>query len=263
MINVKETTEHILATIKERNLSRGLAVITIGNDPASAAYVKGKRADCEKCGFQFRQYAFSTNTPRRAVEKVIQDLNFDESVTGIIVQLPVPTQFLGIEEKIYFNKDVDGFGIDSPFLPCTPEGVLVLLDKELNGGTGEMDFSGKHIVIIGRGKLVGEPLSKILLGNNATVTVCHSHTANLAELTRCADAVVAATGHRLDLTSADFRLDAVLIDCGIHYDENGKIQGDFAPNLVERQTPVPGGVGLMTRAMLMCHVAGEAGIYDS
>lgn len=258
MIDVKSVANTIIDNIQNDNLifsDGGLAVITIGNDAASASYVKGKRADSEKCGFQFRQYAFSSNTPEATIGQTIRLLNCDKAITGIIVQLPVSNTFMHLPELIDPTKDVDGFKSNSPFLPCTPEGVCLLLRLAFDTLNADKPFAGKHIVVIGRGKLVGEPLSTMLLNDDATVTICHSQTRNLAELTKTADAVVSAVGSRLELTSKDFKNDAVLIDCGIHVDENGKIGGDFAPNLVINQTPVPGGVGLMTRAVLMAHVA--------
>jgi methylenetetrahydrofolate dehydrogenase (NADP+)/methenyltetrahydrofolate cyclohydrolase len=228
-----------------------LAVISVGYDPASASYIKGKRKDCERVGFGFSHYHFVDGVEQGEIISAIRTLNGNPDVTGIIVQLPLPAGYDADEIAgcIAREKDVDGFRPDSPFKPCTPEGIVYLLKRELG------DLTGKHAVVIGRGKLVGKPLAKMLLDENMTVSVCHSKSSkrDLGDLVESADAVIVAIGKARAIQLMVWRY-AVVVDCGVNRDENGKLCGDVGYCTTERITPVPGGVGLLTRAMLMRHV---------
>lgn len=249
MIDCKKYADEILDGITGHGY---LAVISVGNNPASMSYIKGKKRDCERVGFGFSHYAFPEDTNLESIMYTINMLNNNPDVTGIIVQLPLPE---GYDEDMITGmvapeKDVDGFRSDSPYKPCTPEGIVHILRKELGG------LRGKNAVIIGRGKLVGKPLAKMLLDEDMTVTVCHSKTKGLYihTLTDYADAVIVAIGRPKTYGFAGMKDDAVVIDCGVNRDEDGKLCGDVAYANTERCTPVPGGVGLLTRAMLMKHV---------
>lgn len=249
MIDCKTYADEILNGITGHGW---LAVISVGNDPASESYIRGKRKDCERVGFKFTHYAFPEDTPESDIIKVIDCLNDYPMVTGIIVQLPLPKGYDAdkIVSNIIPEKDVDGFRFDSPFKPCTPEGVVYIMKKELG------DLVGKHALIIGRGKLVGKPLQQMLLDEDMTVTVCHSKTpeADVYRLAERADAVIVATGKANWFMFNDLLLTSIVIDCGVNRNSLGKLCGDVASTNTDRCTPVPGGVGLMTRAMLMKHV---------
>jgi methylenetetrahydrofolate dehydrogenase (NADP+)/methenyltetrahydrofolate cyclohydrolase len=229
-----------------------LVVISVGYDPASASYIKGKKKDCERVGFGFTHYHFVDGVEQGEILSAIRTLNGNPDVTGIIVQLPLPAGYDAdeITRCVAREKDVDGFRPDSPYKPCTPEGIVYLLKRELG------DLTGKHAVVIGRGKLVGKPLAKMLLDENMTVSVCHSKTSwnDMDNLAFMADAVVVAVGKANAIRFSDFVGDAVFVDCGVNRDEDGKLCGDVGYCTTERITPVPGGVGLLTRAMLMRHV---------
>lgn len=248
MIDCKKYADEILDSITGHGW---LAVISVGNDPASMSYIKGKKKDCERVGFKFTHYPFPEDTNKESVIHTIKLLNSYKDVTGIIVQLPLPAHLDADEICGYIapDKDVDGFLPNSPYKPCTPAGIVYILKKELDG------LSSRHAVIIGRGKLVGKPLAKMLLDEDMTVTICHSRTSreDLYRLAECADAVIVAVGRPI------FGFDnlhdyAVVIDCGVNRDENGKLCGDVAYCNIDRKTPVPGGVGLLTRAMLLKNV---------
>lgn len=249
MIDCKKYADEILSTVTGYG---HLAVISIGDDPASQSYIKGKKTDCERVGFKFTHLAYENGHLEADIAYEIIMLNHDPDVTGIILQLPVPDGYNAdwLAGLIVPEKDVDGLNENSPFKPCTPEGIVYLLKKELGA------LTGKHAVIIGRGKLVGKPLSKMLLDEDMTVSVCHSKTTqyDLEALTGNADAVIVAAGvpqhFRLHFVSPD----AVVVDCGIHRMKDGKLCGDVDFAGTKRLTPVPGGVGLLTRAMLMKHV---------
>lgn len=249
MIDCKKYADEILGTVKGYG---HLAVVSIGDDPASQSYIKGKKKDCERVGFGFGHCAFMDGVPEEDVAFCIETLNRDPSITGIILQLPVPDGYDAerLSNLIAKSKDVDGLRPDSPFKPCTPEGIVYLLKKELG------ELTGKHAVIIGRGKLVGKPLSKMLLDEDMTVTVCHSKTplCDIYTLVFYADAVIVATGVPNRFSFQDIGHDTVIVDCGVHRGENGKLCGDVAYANTYKQTPVPGGVGLLTRAMLIKHV---------
>ena len=250
MIDCKKYADEILDSVKGYG---HLAVISIGDDPASQSYIRGKRKDCERVGFGFSHYAFKDGDPEEEIASRIVMLSCDTNVTGIILQLPVPNGYDAerLAGLIIKSKDVDGLSKNSPFLPCTPEGIVYLLKKELG------DLTGKHAVIIGRGKLVGKPLAKMLLDEDMTVTVCHSktHIDTIDRLSTHADAIIVAAG-----CPKKFRFDelwddrVVVVDCGIHRLENGSLCGDVRYADTLKLTPVPGGVGLLTRAMLIKHV---------
>ena len=238
----------------------GLAVIIVGNNPASRVYVNSKRNDCEDCGFLSEEYAMPEETTQEELITLIETLNGREDIDGILCQLPLPK---GIDEEAVLmaispEKDVDGFhpmnmgslliGKEG-FLPCTPYGIMEIL-KEY-----DIDPHGKHCVVVGRSNIVGKPMALLLLQKHGTVAICHSRTKNLAEVCRSADILVAAVG-KVNLITADMvKPGAVVIDVAMNRNENGKLCGDVDYPAVEAIasaiTPVPGGVGPMTRAMLM------------
>lgn len=238
----------------------GLAVIIVGNNPASRVYVNSKRKDCEDCGFLSEEYAMPEETTQEELIALIETLNGREDIDGILCQLPLPK---GIDEEAVLmaispEKDVDGFhpmnmgslliGKEG-FLPCTPYGIMEIL-KEY-----DIDPNGKHCVVVGRSNIVGKPMALLLLQKHGTVAICHSRTKNLAEVCRSADILVAAVG-KVNLITADMvKPGAVVIDVAMNRNENGKLCGDVDYPAVEAIasaiTPVPGGVGPMTRAMLM------------
>lgn len=247
MIDCKKYANEILDGITGHG---HLAVISVGNDPASLSYIKGKRRDCERVGFGFSHYPFPEDVNLESIVYTINMLNNNPDVTGIIVQLPLPPHLdaEAICNCVAREKDVDGFRPDSPFKPCTPEGILHIMKQELG------DLEGLCAVIIGRGKLVGKPLQQMLLDENMTVCICHSHTRpyDRAGLVSMADVVITAIGKPRAMCLYT-RRDAVVIDCGINRTELGGLCGDVGYCDTRRYTPVPGGVGLLTRAMLMKH----------
>ena len=235
----------------------GLAVIIVGNNPASRVYVNSKRKDCEECGFLSEEYALPEETTQAELIALIEELNGRDDIDGILCQLPLPQ---GIDEEAVLlaispEKDVDGFHPMSMgslligregFLPCTPYGIM---DEY------HIDPKGKHCVVIGRSNIVGKPMALLLLRRHGTVTICHSRTPNLAEVCRSADILVAAVG-KVNLVTADMvKPGAVVIDVAMNRNEAGKLCGDVdfpaVKELTSAITPVPGGVGPMTRAMLM------------
>ena len=237
----------------------GLAVILVGNDPASRVYVNGKKKDCEECGFYSEEYALQEKTSQHELLALVKELNERENIDGILVQLPLPAHLEQEEilKAIDPQKDVDCFHPENVgamfigaagFLPCTPAGVMALLDEY------GIDPAGKRAVVLGRSNIVGKPMAMLLLGRNATVTVCHSQTPNLAELCRQADILVSAVG-KAGIVSADMvKEGAVVVDVAMNRDGQGKLCGDVEAEVAEKAsylTPVPGGVGPMTRAMLM------------
>ncbi|MEG2420198.1 MAG: bifunctional methylenetetrahydrofolate dehydrogenase/methenyltetrahydrofolate cyclohydrolase FolD [Oscillospiraceae bacterium] len=238
----------------------GLAVILVGENPASRVYVSSKRKDCEECGFYSEEYALPAETGEGELLELIETLNGRQDIDGILVQLPLPG---GLNEKnvllaIAPDKDVDGFHpvnvgkmmTGSPcFLPCTPAGVMALLDAY------RIDPAGKRCVVIGRSNIVGKPMALLLLARDGTVTIAHSKTPNLAELCRQADILVSAVGKTGLITGDMIQEGAVVVDVAMNRDEAGKLCGDVdcaaASVKASYLTPVPGGVGPMTRAMLM------------
>lgn len=252
--------EQVRAEIERDGLDIGLAVVIVGDDPASRVYVNNKKKACEVCGIKSYEYALPAETSEEQLLELIDALNADEKVNGILVQLPLPAQL--DEEKVIKRisplKDVDAFSAENvgkimignyAFLPCTPAGCMELIHS-----TG-VEVSGKECVVIGRSNIVGKPMAMLLLHENGTVTVCHSRTKNLAEVCRRADILVAAVGKPNFVTADMVKDGAVVIDVGINRLDNGKLCGDVKFDEVSEKagwiTPVPGGVGPMTIAMLM------------
>jgi methylenetetrahydrofolate dehydrogenase (NADP+)/methenyltetrahydrofolate cyclohydrolase len=252
--------EEVRDEIEREGLKVGLAVIIVGNDQASRVYVNNKKKACEACGILSFEYALPEETTEKELRDLIRTLNDDPKVNGILVQLPLPKH---ISEKkiiktISPKKDVDAFHAENvgrivvgnyAFLPCTPAGVIELIHS-----TGT-DVSGKECVVIGRSNIVGKPMAMLLLHENGTVTICHSHTKDLAEVCRRADILVSAVG-KADFVTADMVKDgAIVIDVGMNRNAENKLCGDVKFDEVEPKasyiTPVPGGVGPMTIAMLM------------
>ena len=249
------------AALKARGIQPHLAIILVGDNPASQVYVKSKAADSEQTGLKATLERYPASLPESALLERIAALNADVGVHGILVQLPLPAHLNAsrVIEAIAPEKDVDGFHIASAgalmtgqpgFRPCTPYGCMKMLQS-----IGMNDLRGKNAVVIGRSNIVGKPMALMLLAANATVTVCHSGTASLAAFTRQADVIVAAAGQRKVLTAGMVKPGAVVIDVGMNRDENGKLCGDVDFEGVRQVagwiTPVPGGVGPMTRAMLL------------
>ena len=251
--SVKEAVAKEAAALKEKGISVGLAVVIVGNDPASRVYVNNKKKACAACGIESYEYALPAETTE-------EELLALPAVNGILVQLPLPRQIdeHRIIEAISPKKDVDAFHAvnvgkimigDFDFLPCTPSGCMDLIDS-----TG-VPVEGKRCVVIGRSNIVGKPMAMLLLHRNGTVTICHSKTKNLKEICREADILVAAVGRPNFVTADMVKEGAVVIDVGMNRLENGKLCGDVDFEGVSKVagwiTPVPGGVGPMTIAMLM------------
>ncbi|MBK6009075.1 bifunctional methylenetetrahydrofolate dehydrogenase/methenyltetrahydrofolate cyclohydrolase [Ramlibacter ginsenosidimutans] len=257
---VREEVAGRTAALKARGIQPHLAIILVGEDPASQVYVKHKVADSEQTGLKATLERYPATMAEADLLARVRALNADASVHGILVQLPLPKHMdtHKVIEAISPAKDVDGFHVASAgallvgqpgFWPCTPYGCLKMLDSI------GYDLKGKHAVVIGRSNIVGKPMAMMLLGRDATVTICHSRTTNLAEFTRQADVVVAAVGRRDVLTAGMVKPGAVVIDVGMNRNDEGKLCGDvdFAgvKEVAGWITPVPGGVGPMTRAMLL------------
>ena len=257
---VKEDVKAECEQLKAKGVTPGLAVIIVGDDPASQVYVHNKEVACEACGFYSGKYALPAETTQEELNALIDKLNKDDKINGILCQLPLPSH---LDDKEVINridplKDVDAFHPvnvgaimigDYNYLPCTPAGVMELIHS-----TG-VDVSGKKAVVMGRSNIVGKPMAMLLLHENATVEITHSRTQNLADITKEADILVAAIG-KAKFVKADMVKDgAVVIDVGMNRDENGKLCGDVDFEDVKDKcsfiTPVPGGVGPMTIAMLM------------
>lgn len=258
---VKEKVRLETASLMEKHgIQPGIAVVIVGNDPASRVYVNNKKKACEAVGFRSWEYALPEDTTQAELLELVETLNVEKNVNGILVQLPVPAQ---IDDKAIINaispaKDVDAFHPenvgqimigDYKFLPCTPAGVMELIDS-----TG-IEVSGKKCVVIGRSNIVGKPMAMLLLHRSGTVTICHSRTVDLPSVTKEADILVAAVGKANFVTGDMVKEGAVVIDVGMNRLENGKLCGDVNFAEVEPKaswiTPVPGGVGPMTIAMLM------------
>ena len=264
IIDGKALSTEIRAELKEKIANSvkkpGLAVVIVGEDPASRIYVRNKIKACEDLGICSYCYELPFDATQEDLEKVLDSLASNEQVDGILLQLPLP-KHLDTEaavSHIPYEKDVDGFSPQNLGLlmqnkqiiaACTPSGVMKMLQKE------GVDPTGKHAVIIGRSEQVGKPMAMLLLNANATVTVCHSKTKNLAEVCRSADILISAVGKPLFVTDEMVKDGAVVIDIGINRDENGKLCGDVdfekVKDKASRITPVPGGVGPMTITMLM------------
>lgn len=238
----------------------GLTVIIVGDDPASRVYVNSKKKACAEIGIISNEYTLSEDTTEAQLLEIIDKLNKDEKVNGILVQLPLPKHICeeNIINSINPQKDVDAFHPQNvgkimignfDFLPCTPAGVMELIDES------GIDITGKECVVLGRSNIVGKPQSMLLLHKNGTVTICHSKTKDLKEVTKRADIIIAAIGRANFLTADMVKEGAVVIDVGINRLDNGKLCGDVdfenVSKIASAITPVPGGVGPMTIAMLM------------
>ncbi|MEC0274537.1 bifunctional methylenetetrahydrofolate dehydrogenase/methenyltetrahydrofolate cyclohydrolase FolD [Peribacillus frigoritolerans] len=267
IINGKEIAESVrqeiskeVQQLREKNVIPGLAVILVGDNQASQTYVRHKQKACEDLGMHSVLIKKPAELSQEELIQSIAELNQDDSIHGILVQLPLPghIQEKAIIEAISPEKDVDGFhpinigrmmtGQDA-FLPCTPYGVMVMLEYI------DYDLEGKHVVIVGRSNIVGKPAGQLFLNANATVTYCHSRTKDLAYYTKQADVVVAAVGKRDTITSDHIKEGAIVIDVGMNRNDEGKLCGDVAFDEVKNKasyiTPVPKGVGPMTITMLM------------
>jgi methylenetetrahydrofolate dehydrogenase (NADP+) / methenyltetrahydrofolate cyclohydrolase len=267
IINGKEIAESVrqeiskeVQQLREKNVVPGLAVILVGDNQASQTYVRHKQKACEDLGMHSVLIKKPADLSQEELIQSIAELNQDDSIHGILVQLPLPghIQEKAIIEAISPEKDVDGFhpinigrmmtGQDA-FLPCTPYGVMVMLEYI------DYDLEGKHVVIVGRSNIVGKPAGQLFLNANATVTYCHSRTKDLAYYTKQADVVVAAVGKRDTITSDHIKEGAIVIDVGMNRNDEGKLCGDVAFDEVKNKasyiTPVPKGVGPMTITMLM------------
>ncbi|MGM0887814.1 MAG: bifunctional methylenetetrahydrofolate dehydrogenase/methenyltetrahydrofolate cyclohydrolase FolD [Bacillota bacterium] len=267
IINGKEIAESVrqeiskeVQQLREKNVVPGLAVILVGDNQASQTYVRNKQKACEDLGMHSVLIKKPAELSQEELIQSIAELNQDDSIHGILVQLPLPghIQEKAIIEAISPEKDVDGFhpinigrmmtGQDA-FLPCTPYGVMVMLEYI------DYDLEGKHVVIVGRSNIVGKPAGQLFLNANATVTYCHSRTKDLAYYTKQADVVVAAVGKRDTITSDHIKEGAIVIDVGMNRNDEGKLCGDVAFDEVKNKasyiTPVPKGVGPMTITMLM------------
>ena len=265
---VKEEVKSGVERLKAEGMTPGLAVILVGDDPASAAYVGSKERTTKALGMHSEVIRMDRETSESALLDEITRLNGDPAIHGILVQLPLPEQ---IDEQrviaaIHPDKDVDGFhpenagrlmaGMDG-FVPCTPLGIMVMLERS------GVDLNGKHAVVVGRSNIVGKPMAMLLLQANATVTICHSRTEDLPAITRQADVLVAAVGREGMIGPEHVKDGAVVIDVGINRGEDGKLHGDVDFERVlpaaSAITPVPGGVGPMTIAMLMSNTLKSAG----
>ena len=257
--SVKKRVQDEVTDLKQKGVTVGLAVIIVGEDPASKVYVSNKKKACEALGIISEEYALPESTTNEELLALINELNRKPSINGILCQLPLPKH---LDEKLIINsidpnKDVDAFHPfnvgkimigDFHFLPCTPAGVMEMLEYE------GIDVAGKNCVVIGRSNIVGKPMNMLLLHKNGTVTVCHSKTKNLAEICKKAEILVAAVGRPNFVTADMVKPDAVVIDVGINR-VDGKLCGDVdfenVSKIASAITPVPGGVGPMTIAMLM------------
>lgn len=259
-LQVKQQVKQECDKLKTKGVTPGLAVIIVGDDPASQVYVRNKEKACEECGFYSVKYALDADTTQSELNALIDKLNKDEKINGILCQLPLPKH---LDDKEVINridpiKDVDAFHPvnvgaimigDYNFLPCTPAGVMELIHS-----TG-VDVTGKKAIVIGRSNIVGKPMAMLLLHENATVEITHSKTLDLKSITKEADILVAAIGRAKFVTADMVKNGAIVIDVGMNRDENGKLCGDVDFENVKDKcsfiTPVPGGVGPMTISMLM------------
>lgn len=270
IINGKELAKNIrlklkdeVAELKNADINPKLAVIMVGDDRASKVYVKNKSKACEEVGIQYEEHILPSNTKMEELLGLIEKLNNDETIHGILVQSPLPE---GLDANIAFRtissqKDVDGFNPinvgklslnQDCFVSCTPYGIIKMLEAY------NIEIQGAHAVIVGRSNIVGKPLAQCLLNKNATVTICHSRTKNLKEITKQADILIAAIGKPKFVTEDMVKEGATVIDVGINRMDDGKLVGDTdfenIKDKVSYITPVPGGVGPMTIAMLMHNV---------
>lgn len=257
---VKEQVKNEVASLKENGIEPSLAVILVGDDPASKVYVNNKKKACEFCGIRSIEHCLPAETTQDELESLVDSLNKDDSVNGILCQLPLPKH---LDEKRVLNmikpeKDVDAFHPENTghimigdfnFLPCTPAGVMEMLHYE------GISLDGQNCVVIGRSNIVGKPMAMLMLKENATVTICHSHTKNLADVVKQADIIVAAVGIPKFVKADMVKDGAVIIDVGINRMDDGKLCGDVDFDACCEKasyiTPVPGGVGPMTISTLM------------
>ncbi len=264
---VKAEAAAACAALKQKGIAPCLAVVLVGEDPASQVYVRGKVSDCAQCGIESREHRLPATTTQAQLLALVGRLSQDPAVHGILVQLPLPAH---IDEQAVINaippeKDVDGFSplnvgrmqLGQPcYLPCTPAGCLRMIEST---GTA---IAGKNAVVVGRSNIVGKPMAHLLLAHDATVTVCHSKTRGLAGICQNADILVAAVGRQGFVTGDMVKPGAVVIDVGINRGPDGKLHGDVDFAAVAEKaafiTPVPGGVGPMTRAMLMQNTVAAA-----
>lgn len=259
-LDIKNELKEKVVKYKEQGIEITLVVVKVGNDPASAVYVRNKEKACEYVGINSKTLALPEETTEEELLNVVKELNEDKNVNGILVQLPLPKHI--DESKVLLTidstKDVDGFhpvnvgkmviGEDT-FLPCTPAGIIEMIKRT------DIDIEGKECVVIGRSNIVGKPMAMLMLKENATVTIAHSRTKDLKEVTKRADIIVAAIGKAKFVTADYVKEGAVVIDVGMDRDENGKLCGDVDFESVSKVasaiTPVPGGVGPMTVTMLL------------
>ena len=268
---IREEIKIEVASLGEKGIVPGLAVIIVGNDPASEVYVRNKGRACGEVGIYSEIIALPEQTSERELLAKIDELNARSDINGILVQLPLPRHISekAVTERIKSEKDVDAFSdenvgkitVGEPrFLPCTPAGVMEMFHRE------GIEISGKECVVVGRSNIVGKPMALLLLKENGTVTVCHSRTKDLAFHMRRADILVAAIGKPKFITGDMIKAGAVVIDVGINRDENGKLCGDVdftsAESVASVITPVPGGVGPMTITMLLKNTVTAAKIQN-
>lgn len=259
-LEIKDELKNKVAELKEAGITKCLAVIQVGADPASSVYVRNKKKGCEYIGIESKSFELPEETSQDELIKLIENLNKDDSVNGILVQLPVPKHIDedAIIKAIDPKKDVDGFHPQSVgalcigqkgFVSCTPAGIIQLLKRS------NIDIAGKECVIVGRSNIVGKPMALLMLRENATVTIAHSKTKDLKEVCKRADILIVAIGKPEFLTAEYVKEGAVVIDVGINRDANNHLVGDVKYDEVEPKcsyiTPVPGGVGPMTIAMLL------------
>lgn len=257
---IKDELKLEVAALKEKGVIPCLAVIQVGNDPASSVYVNNKKKACAYIGIESLSYELEETISQEELLSIIDELNHNEMVHGILVQLPLPKHIdeESVIKAISPEKDVDGFHPETVgnmcigskgFLPCTPAGVIQLLKRS------NIDICGKECVVVGRSNIVGKPMALLLLRENGTVTIAHSKTNDLKEITKRADILIAAVGKPKFITSEYVKEGAVVIDVGIHRNDDNKLCGDVdfddVIDKVSAITPVPGGVGPMTIAMLM------------
>lgn len=259
----QDIKDELKAKVESENLQKRLDVIIVGEDPASQVYVRNKEKTCDYIGIKTKTHIISSDISEEELIKIVKGLNITPQSSGILVQLPLPDH---IREKEVLNsiardKDVDGFNPinignlsigEKGFVSCTPAGIIELLKRS------NVEIDGKNCVIVGRSNIVGKPMAMLMLKENATVTICHSHTKDLKQITKTADILIVAIGQPKMITSEHVKEGAVVIDVGIHRMDNGKLCGDVdfesVSKIASKITPVPGGVGPMTIVMLMKNV---------
>ena len=268
---IKEELKLEIATLKTQGITCTLAVVMVGNDKASAVYVRNKERACEYIGIESRTILLEESISQQELLATIDSLNEDQTINGILVQLPLPKHLVEKEilERILPTKDVDSFhpynvgklcSGEKTLVSCTPAGIIELLKRS------HISIEGKECVVVGRSNIVGKPCALLLLEENATVTIAHSRTKNLAEITKRADILIVAVGKPLFITKEYVKDGAVVVDVGIHRDETNHLCGDVdfenVKDIVSAITPVPGGVGPMTIVTLMKNCIVAAKLYD-